>query len=143
MVKWCDKTRDKLSNTRASVLGGEIRSKGLSWLCLGLTGRGLEVWRNECVMPELHRRWGRFPWMAAHHQQLIRLPCTAPAPTTSSYQGPMVWCPTTAKATPPSRFARNKGSLPPGKRRQVIGANSICSKRSELKAAANKDKEAH
>ena len=42
-----------------------------------------------------------------------------------------------------SRFARNKGSLPPGKRRQVIGANSICSKRSELKAAANKDKEAH
>ena len=41
-----------------------------------------------------------------------------------------------------SRFARNKGSLPPGKRRQVIGANSICSKRSELKAAAA-DKEAH
>ena len=62
MVKWCDKTRDKLSNTGASVLGEEIRSKWLSWLCLGLTGRGLEVWRNECVMPELHRRWGRFPW---------------------------------------------------------------------------------
>ena len=91
MVKWCDKTKDKLSNTRASVLGEEIRSKWLSWLCLGLTGRGLEVWRNECVMPELHRRWGRFPWMAAaHHQQLIRLPCTAPAPTTSSYKGPTV-----------------------------------------------------
>ena len=95
----------------------------------GSYGKGavLKLWRNECVMPELHRR-GRFFHSSSFGQQLIRLPCPSsrellPPPT-----------PTTP---------RNKGSLPPGKRRQVIGANSICSKRSELKAAANKDKEAH
>ena len=106
---------------------------------VGLTGRGLEVWRNECVMPELHRRWGRFPWSGS----------TPPAadPTSvysaSSYDQLVRAQQRQRQLLPPALVARNKGSLPPGKRRQVIGANSICSKRSELKAAANKDKEAH
>ena len=103
---------------------------------VGLTGRGLEVWRNECVMPELHRRWAG-----------SRGSSTPPAadPTSvysaSSYDQ-LVRAQQRQRQLLPL-FARNKGSLPPGKRRQVIGANSICSKRSELKAAANKDKEAH
>ena len=107
---------------------------------VGLTGRGLEVWRNECVMPELHRRWGRFPWSGS-------TPPPAADPTSvysaSSYDQLVRAQQRQRQLLPPALVARNKGSLPPGKRRQVIGANSICSKRSELKAAADKDKETH